>query len=229
MKRPDQVLEHLKSLSIPVIDSDDPDLTSTSAAYIKKAGKKVKNTSKLNMHMMNMIASQMLAVLHNSGIRNVSIYDAFVVQYAPKFNDTRKRKCEGGVSIHIDHLNTPSPSHIMTCISTFKTPDAVGGVLRFPSNNTGTLDRQFRKSVCFSPLHNSLYFFPGSLIEHSVSALTSGRRFIVGVFFKWDIKEHALVSYWTGSNYVCKDCYGAYSNERCLTRHQCTKRSKILK
>jgi hypothetical protein len=158
---------------------------------------------------------------HNSTSNLLTEFAAHCGRYSRKgiADATERREKLGGALT--THVNGDSDHNIMSTIYTVHSNDCYGGVVRYAHNQSGFMDSKKRKVVSFTPWDNSLYFFPGSYVQHSVSSVTSGVRMVIVVFFRWQgMKAYQVVQYWMNGVCQCKRCLHVFNTKKALKDHQ---------
>jgi hypothetical protein len=171
------------------------------------------NTSKLLCHGLRQNST--------SNLLSLSEFASHCGRYSRKgiTNATERReKLGGALTAHVDG---DGDHNILSAIYTVHSNDCYGGVVRYAHNQSGLMDSKKRKVVMFIPWDNSLYFFPGSYVQHSVSSVTSGVRMVIVVFFRWQgIKPYQVVQYWMNGVCQCRRCLHVFKTKEAIRIHQ---------
>jgi len=165
------------------------------------------------------------------GTDKINVLRYFILQYR---NTTKnKKKCfNTGLDYHLDKNDGKNNHNILSCVFTFRCPDCVGGELNYSNEECGgsyAIDSQ--KYEKYYPPDNSMYFFYGSYVKHSVSNVQIGKRYAV-VFFLESIKTIKDIQlHWSKTikfdkkgeiiknEFCCKICDISYGSRQSFINH----------
>jgi len=147
----------------------------------------------------------------------------FVNRFTPPLKKTKNR-FDGGLKLHVDGNRRAHMITVAFVLGTFS-----GGVLKVAKTKNGAAQivhetrniPNYRDIAKLNLCEGMLYWFPGCLVDHAVSAVSSGTRYAFVAFFPAKDSLACLWKLWNGKQFQCQHhgCSFASHSKDGLRKH----------